>query len=104
MSNNWNLERLERQAISNQNFDDYVLDDSFKFCYPNNDILKEIFDLYENEIMRKSSITRYTDRYIIQCQSYTILQENSFIKNDFLLLYFILIYLINILDITKQMF
>jgi len=41
-----------------------VPDDSFKFCYPNNDILKEIFSLYENEIMRKSSITKYTDRYI----------------------------------------
>lgn len=197
MSNNWNLERLERQAISNQNFDDYVLneskilkhdnlkvldigcsngfktkmlfdkyeniikidgidvdekaideakkdflnntkyrfelksiddlelndkydiinlsyvlqhlenpkevlkklrnmltdrgviiikvpDDSFKFCYPNNDILKEIFDLYENEIMRKSSITRYTDRYIGK-KVYNYLSESQY--NDINLYY-----------------
>lgn len=42
-----------------------VPDDSFKYCYPdNNNILKQIFSLYEDDIMRKSNITKYTDRYI----------------------------------------
>ena len=42
-----------------------VPDDSFKFCYPDDEgLLKKIFDLYENEIMRKQNTTKYTDRYI----------------------------------------
>ena len=42
-----------------------VPDDSFKFCYPDDEhLLKRIFDLYENEIMKKQNITRFTDRYI----------------------------------------
>ena len=42
-----------------------VPDDSFKICYPDNkDLLHRIFNLYENEIMKKQNITKYTDRYI----------------------------------------
>ena len=42
-----------------------VPDDSFKFCYPDKkDLLHKIFNLYENEIMKKQNITKYTDRYI----------------------------------------
>ncbi len=42
-----------------------VPDDSFKFCYPDKkDLLHKIFNLYENEIMRKQNTTKYTDRYI----------------------------------------
>lgn len=42
-----------------------VPDDSFKFCYPDDEnLLKRIFDLYENEIMKKQNITKFTDRYI----------------------------------------
>lgn len=42
-----------------------VPDDSFKICYPDDkDLLHKIFNLYENEIMKKQSITKYTDRYI----------------------------------------
>ena len=42
-----------------------VPDDSFKFCYPDSkDLLHKIFSLYENEIMKKQNITKYTDRYI----------------------------------------
>lgn len=42
-----------------------VPDDSFKFCYPDKkDLLHKIFNLYENQIMKKQDITKYTDRYI----------------------------------------
>lgn len=42
-----------------------VPDDSFKFCYPDEEfLLYKILCLYENEIMRKQNITRFTDRYI----------------------------------------
>lgn len=41
-----------------------VPDDSFKSCYPNNELLKDIFKLYDEDLIKKSSITKYTDRYI----------------------------------------
>ena len=42
-----------------------VPDDSFKHCFPDNEhLLENIFELYENEIMPKKSITKFTDRYI----------------------------------------
>lgn len=42
-----------------------VPDDSFKFCYPDEeDLLHQIFNLYENSIMKKQNITKFTDRYI----------------------------------------
>lgn len=42
-----------------------VPDDSFKFCYPDDEhLLKRIFDLYEDEIMKKQNITKFTDRHI----------------------------------------
>lgn len=42
-----------------------VPDDSFKICYPDEeDLLHKIFELYENNIMRKQNTTKYTDRYI----------------------------------------
>ncbi len=41
-----------------------VPDDSLKACYPNNELLKEIFKLYDEDLIKKSSITKYTDRYI----------------------------------------
>ena len=42
-----------------------VPDDSFKICYPDEDnLLQKILKLYENEIMPKRDITKYTDRYI----------------------------------------
>ena len=42
-----------------------VPDDSFKFCYPDEeDLLYKILYLYENEIMKKQNITKFTDRYI----------------------------------------
>ena len=42
-----------------------VPDDSFKFCYPDEEnLLERIFELYENKIMRMQDITKYTDRYV----------------------------------------
>ena len=35
MSNNWNLEKLKKQAIGNQAFDDYVLNVSGILEYQN---------------------------------------------------------------------
>lgn len=55
-----------------------VPDDSFKFCYPDkNDLLHEIFNLYENEIMKKQNITKYTDRYIGK-KVYNYLVESNY--------------------------
>lgn len=55
-----------------------VPDDSFKFCYPDSeDLLHKIFDLYENQIMIKQDITRYTDRYIGK-KVYSYLIENHY--------------------------
>lgn len=42
-----------------------VPDDSFKLCYPDDEkLLNRIFELYENDIMKKQNITKYTDRHI----------------------------------------
>ena len=59
-----------------------VPDDSFKFCYPDNkDLLHKIFNLYENEIMKKQCITKYTDRYIgKKVYSYLVESEYNNIK------------------------
>lgn len=55
-----------------------VPDDSFKFCYPDDkDLLHKIFNLYENEIMKKQSITKFTDRYIGK-KVYNYLVENNY--------------------------
>ncbi|MCI8548326.1 MAG: methyltransferase domain-containing protein [Bacilli bacterium] len=55
-----------------------VPDDSFKFCYPDNeDLLHKIFNLYENEIMRKQNITKFTDRYIGK-KVYNYLSESNY--------------------------
>lgn len=55
-----------------------VPDDSLKFCYPdNNYLLHKIFNLYENEIMKKQNITEYTDRYIGK-KVYNYLVENNY--------------------------
>ncbi len=55
-----------------------VPDDSFKFCYPDNeDLLHKIFYLYENEIMKKQNITKYTDRYIGK-KVYNYLVQNDY--------------------------
>ena len=39
MSNNWNLEKLKKQAIGNQAFDDYVLNVSGILEYQNLEVL-----------------------------------------------------------------
>ena len=55
-----------------------VPDDSFKFCYPdNNKLLQRIFNLYEKEIMIKQEVTRYTDRYIGK-KVYNYLVQNNY--------------------------
>ena len=55
-----------------------VPDDSFKFCYPDKkDLLHKIFNLYENEIMKKQNITKYTDRYIGK-KVYTYLVKSNY--------------------------
>ena len=55
-----------------------VPDDSFKFCYPDNqDLLHKIFNLYEKEIMIKQNITKYTDRYIGK-KVYSYLARNNY--------------------------
>lgn len=55
-----------------------VPDDSFKFCYPdNNKLLQRIFNLYENEIMIKQDVTKYTDRYIGK-KVYNYLAQNNY--------------------------
>lgn len=55
-----------------------VPDDSFKFCYPDEeDLLHQIFKLYENEIMKKQDITKFTDRYIGK-KVKTYLSENGY--------------------------
>lgn len=55
-----------------------VPDDSFKFCYPDNkDLLNKIFYLYENEIMKKQNITKFTDRYIGK-KVYSYLAQNNY--------------------------
>ena len=55
-----------------------VPDDSFKLCYPDNkDLLHRIFNLYENEIMKKQNITKYTDRYIGK-KVYNYLAQNNY--------------------------
>ena len=55
-----------------------VPDDSFKFCYPDKkNLLHRIFNLYENEIMKKQNITKYTDRYIGK-KVYSYLVENNY--------------------------
>lgn len=58
MSNNWNLEKLKKQAIGNQNFDDYVLNESGILEYDDLKVLdigcsngfktKLLFDKYNN--------------------------------------------------------
>lgn len=58
MNNNWNLEKLERQAAKNQKFDDYVLNMSGILKYQNLNVLdvgcsngfktKLLFDKYDN--------------------------------------------------------
>lgn len=59
-----------------------VPDDSFKLCYPDDkDLLHKIFNLYENEIMKKQNITKYTDRYIgKKVYNYLIEDEYTNIK------------------------
>lgn len=57
-NNNWNLEKLERQAMSSQNFDDFVLNKSDILKYNNLKVLdigcsngfktEMLFDRYEN--------------------------------------------------------
>lgn len=55
-----------------------VPDDSFKICYPDEkDLLHKIFNLYENEIMKKQNITKNTDRYIGK-KVYKYLVENDY--------------------------
>ena len=55
-----------------------VPDDSFKFCYPDNDsLLYKIFDLYEKEIMIKQDITKFTDRYIGK-KVYSYLNDSNY--------------------------
>lgn len=55
-----------------------VPDDSFKFCYPDSDdLLHQIFDLYESQIMIKQNITKFTDRYIGK-KIYSYLKENGY--------------------------
>ena len=55
-----------------------VPDDSFKFCYPDKkDLLHKIFNLYENQIMKKQDITKYTDRYIGK-KVYNYLMESDY--------------------------
>ena len=55
-----------------------VPDDSFKFCYPDDEkLLDRIFNLYENEIMRKQNITKFTDRYIGK-KVYNYLAKNNY--------------------------
>lgn len=58
MNNNWNLKKLEKQAIGNQEFDDYVLNISGILKYENLNVLdigcsngfktKMLFDKYDN--------------------------------------------------------
>lgn len=59
-----------------------VPDDSFKVCYPDEeDLLHKIFELYENNIMRKQTTTKFTDRYIgKKVNSYLIQTGYSNIK------------------------
>jgi len=59
-----------------------VPDDNFKVCYPDeNDLLHKIFELYENNIMRKQTTTKFTDRYIgKKVNSYLIQTGYSNIK------------------------
>ena len=55
-----------------------VPDDSFKFCYPDNeDLLHKIFSSYENEIMKKQNITKHTDRYVGK-KVYNYLVQNGY--------------------------
>lgn len=55
-----------------------VPDDSFKLCYPDNEnLLHKIFHLYENEIMIKQNITKFTDRHIGK-KVYSYLSENNY--------------------------
>lgn len=58
MSNNWNLNKLEKQAIGNQHFDEYVLNESRILRYSDLKVLdigcsngfktKMLFDQYDN--------------------------------------------------------
>lgn len=62
-----------------------VPDDSFKYCYPDEeDLLLKIFELYEKEIMPKQEVTKNTDRYIGK-KVYSYLIENRY--NDIKLYY-----------------
>lgn len=61
-----------------------VPDDSFKFCYPGNDLLKDILKLYDEDLKQKCSITKYTDRYIGK-KVYNYLVDNNY--NDINLFY-----------------
>lgn len=63
-----------------------VPDDSFKVCYPDDDLLHKIFELYENSIMRKQQTTKYTDRYIGK-KVYNYLKETNY--SDIKLYYYI---------------
>lgn len=59
-----------------------VPDDSFKVCYPDEEgLLHKIFELYEKNIMRKQTTTKFTDRYIgKKVNSYLIQTGYSNIK------------------------
>ena len=58
MNNSWNLEKLKKQAIGNQNFDEYVLNESEILKYEDLKVLdvgcsngfktKMLFDKYDN--------------------------------------------------------
>ena len=58
MNNNWNLDKLKKQAIGNQKFDEYVLNESGILEYSNLKVLdigcsngfktKMLFDKYDN--------------------------------------------------------
>lgn len=62
-----------------------VPDDSFKFCYPDEEnLLLKIFELYEKEIMPKQEVTKNTDRYIGK-KVYSYLIENGY--SDIMLYY-----------------
>lgn len=55
-----------------------VPDDSFKLCYPDKeDLLNKIFKLYEDKIINKQNITKYTDRHIGK-KVFSYLKENNY--------------------------
>lgn len=123
MNNNWNLEKLKRQAISNQKFDDYILNVSQILKYNNLNVLdigcsngfktKLLFDKYTNikhitgididEVAINEAKVNFknNDRYTFEVKSVDSLDNKN--KYDIIYLSYVLQHLNNPKEVLKNL-